>query len=180
MLVHNPVEGRLPSSSSRDRWGRTWFRQPNGSTHVSLTHLVPARPSTLFSQLLGGADRLKSPITRHAQTLDATTYFPSSYPASQLLGRLTIATIPDLSTSAYHQRWVAPMYIARPLPVLSTARPDNQRINLPVASVTPLASVLPSVHSALGHQQAARRPAACAADAPAGYAQRYAHAIPTR
>jgi hypothetical protein len=45
-------------------------------------------------------------------------------------------------------------------------------MNLPVASVTPLALVPFSFHPAFGEQQAARRPAAFAADAPAGYAQR--------
>jgi len=65
------------------------------------------------------------------------------------------------------------MYTARPLPVLSTARPDNKRINLTLASVTPLALVPSSVRTARGQQQAARRPAACAADATAGYAPRY-------
>ena len=50
--------------------------------------------------------------------------------------------------------------------------PPNKRMNLTVASVTPLASVLPSVHPALGKLQAARRPAAFAAVAPAGYARR--------
>ena len=53
--------------------------------------------------------------------------------------------------------------------------PPNKHINLTVASVTPLASVPSSVHPALGEQQATRRPAAFAADATAGYAQRYAH-----
>jgi hypothetical protein len=53
-----------------------------------------------------------------------------------------------------------------------SARPPNKRINLTVASVTPLALVPSSVHPALGEQQAARRPAASAADATAGYAQR--------
>jgi hypothetical protein len=53
--------------------------------------------------------------------------------------------------------------------------PHNKRMNLTVASVTPLALVLSSVRPALRHQQAARRPAAFAADATAGYARRYAH-----
>ena len=51
--------------------------------------------------------------------------------------------------------------------------PPNKHINLTVASVTPLASVPSSVHPALGEQQATRRPAAFAADATAGYVQRY-------
>jgi len=48
-------------------------------------------------------------------------------------------------------------------------------MNLTVASVTPLALVPSSVQPALREQQAARRPAAFAADAPAGYARRYVH-----
>jgi hypothetical protein len=48
----------------------------------------------------------------------------------------------------------------------------NKRINLPAASVTPLASGGSAQLRALGEQQAARRPAAFAADAPAGYARR--------
>ena len=49
----------------------------------------------------------------------------------------------------------------------------NKRINLTVASVTPLALVPSAIGPALGEQQAARRPAASAADATAGYARRY-------
>jgi len=57
---------------------------------------------------------------------------------------------------------------------LASAKLANQRINLTGASVTPLASVPPAVRPASRDQQAARRPAAFAADAPAGYARRYA------
>jgi len=71
------------------------------------------------------------------------------------------------------------MYTARPLPGLSTVRHDNKRINLTVASVTPLALVPPSIRTALGQQQAACRPAAFAADATAGYAPRYLHDVPS-
>jgi len=49
--------------------------------------------------------------------------------------------------------------------------PANQRINLTGASGTPLAACLRKRH-AHSEQQAARRPAAFAADAPAGYAHR--------
>jgi len=51
-------------------------------------------------------------------------------------------------------------------------KPANQRINLSGASGTPLAACL-TKRCLLGQQQAARRPAAFAADAPAGYAHRY-------
>jgi hypothetical protein len=54
---------------------------------------------------------------------------------------------------------------------LASAKLANERINLTGASVTPLAACLADRH-AFGQQQAARRPAACAADAPAGYARR--------
>ena len=51
--------------------------------------------------------------------------------------------------------------------------PANKRMNLTVASVTPLALVPPAIVSAHDDQQAARRPGAFAPDATAGYAQRY-------
>ena len=50
-----------------------------------------------------------------------------------------------------------PMCYARTFPVWSAARPGNERINLTLASVTPLASVSPAISSPNGDQQAARR-----------------------
>src|SRR5262245_5045601 len=54
---------------------------------------------------------------------------------------------------------------------------SNERMNLSGASGTPLAACLGKRH-AHREQQAARRPAASAADAPAGYARRYVAVSP--
>jgi len=48
-------------------------------------------------------------------------------------------------------------------------------MNLTVVSVTPLALVHTAMRPATRDQQAARRPAAFAADTTAGYARRYTH-----
>ena len=113
----------------------------------------------------------RTPFTRHPHRNSLL-----GRPASQLLGpQLVLVPFRIVSFGVRSTRVGIVVPRATSSRLGDTVRLANKRMNLTVASVTPLALVPSAIISSHGDQQAARRTAACAADASAGYAQRYAH-----
>ena len=130
-----------------------------------------------------GYDSPQSPDSFAERRLASPSHARPSPFAHQLLRHVLPA---GLVSSVHHSLRFIPRNAHRALTSSSTSRAarnnslyltkqtrHNERMNLSGASGTPLAACTRKRH-ATGEQQAARQTAAFAADAPAGYARRYA------
>src|SRR5262245_51633769 len=153
--------------------------------HATDVHALPdfalAAAPSMYSDHPKDCDSPRSPGSFAERRLASPSHARPSPFAHQLLRHVLPA---GFVPSVHHSRRYIPSNAHRALTPFSTscaAHNDsldltkqtrhNERMNLSGASGTPLAACLGKRH-ALSLRQAARRPAAFAADAPAGYAHR--------